>query len=88
MKKTILIFLLLLLSLILSTSSISQIPVDLVKIKLKGYAEANLRDSLSYSSFDIASVEKFGDYVVINVKINGKSARWFKATKDFNRITK
>ena len=90
MKKIIIIFfvLLMILTMMITASSVKLFPVDTTKTKLIAYANSNIKDSLKYSSFEIGNVENFGDYIIINVKINGKDARWFKATKDFNRITK
>ena len=93
MKKLfVAIILVILLAAITSAINISKVPISKVPTdtgqKLKSYANVNLKDTIKYSNFEILTIEKFDDYVVITFKTDDKEQRWFKTTKSFNKLIK
>ncbi|KKK42698.1 hypothetical protein LCGC14_3169650, partial [marine sediment metagenome] len=77
MKFFTLVFLMLLLAVAASSAAIeiTKVPAN-VDQKLKAYADDNLKKTIEFSNFEILSIEKFDDFVVIHFKADGKEQRW------------
>lgn len=87
MKKIIIFAIIMLLLITMVSSEVTITPEEIIKDKLKEYAEDNVKTDIDYKDFTVNSYTTDDKIVTIHVTIDGRSFIWYTSIKNFETIT-